>query len=178
MHEMEEPGVIARDGELAIRFVTIGDGPQLTRWWNSGSVMAHAGFPDGLGISAEAVTELIENDSDENRHCILEYAKTPIGEMHYRTTKPGTAAIGIKICEPPRQGHGYGTRFMNMLLKHLFIDRPYTTLVLDTKRSNKGAQRFYEHKLGFTVTGERDDAIEYAMTIESYRNQAASKHVV
>ena len=34
---------------LTIRTAVPSDAAQLTAWWNDGSVMAHAGFPNGLG---------------------------------------------------------------------------------------------------------------------------------
>lgn len=34
---------------LTIRDAMAVDAEQLTAWWNDGAVMAHAGFPNGLG---------------------------------------------------------------------------------------------------------------------------------
>ena len=34
---------------ITIRSATLADAPLLNAWWNDGAVMAHAGFPQGLG---------------------------------------------------------------------------------------------------------------------------------
>ena len=40
---------------LTIRTAVPADAEQLAAWWNDGAVMAHAGFPLGLGITEEKV---------------------------------------------------------------------------------------------------------------------------
>ena len=59
----------------------------LYTWWNDGSVMAHAGFPNGLGITKEEimkqVDECISKKTNSNRH-IIEINDIPVGEMNYR----------------------------------------------------------------------------------------------
>ena len=47
---------------IVIRNATAADAPQLAAWWNDGSVMAHAGFPLGLGTSAEKIAAGSEPD--------------------------------------------------------------------------------------------------------------------
>ena len=42
---------------LTIRQAGVADAKQLTTWWNDGAVMAHAGFPNGLGTTEEEVIE-------------------------------------------------------------------------------------------------------------------------
>lgn len=42
---------------LTIRQAKASDAKQLTAWWNDGAVMAHAGFPKGLGTTEEKVIE-------------------------------------------------------------------------------------------------------------------------
>ena len=39
--------------EIVIRSALPEDAPQLCLWWNDGAVMAHAGFPNGIGTTAE-----------------------------------------------------------------------------------------------------------------------------
>ena len=48
--------------ELTIRTATINDAEQLCTWWNDGSVMAHAGFPNGLGTTTEIVAKQIKEN--------------------------------------------------------------------------------------------------------------------
>ena len=39
---------------LTIRQAEVADAKQLAAWWNDGAVMAHAGFPNGLGTTEGA----------------------------------------------------------------------------------------------------------------------------
>ena len=55
-------------------FHTVGAARKLAAWWNDGAVMAHAGFPNGLGTSEEEVIEGLGNgrmvieESDRAQH--------------------------------------------------------------------------------------------------------------
>lgn len=42
---------------LTIRQAEVADAKQLAAWWNDGAVMAHAGFPNGLGTTEEEIIE-------------------------------------------------------------------------------------------------------------------------
>ena len=53
--------------QLCIRNAEKKDCEQLAVWWNDGTVMAHAGFPNGLGTSAAEIEKQIADDSDETR---------------------------------------------------------------------------------------------------------------
>lgn len=133
---------------LRIRNAVQGDASMLCQWWNDGRVMAHAGFPNGLKTNLEKVMQQIAADSDHSgRRLILEISNQPVGEMSYRNLGHRIAEIGIKICEVSRQGKGCGTRFLAMLISHLF-SRGYEKIVLDTNVNNLRAQHVYE-KLGF-----------------------------
>ena len=84
-------------GDLCIRNAESADCAQLARWWNDGSVMAHAGFPGGLGTTAEKIQEQIQKDSDETkRRLIIEHKGSAIGEMSYYNRGKSMAEIGIK----------------------------------------------------------------------------------
>ena len=47
----EELPLHLQHNSLTLRTATVDDVPYLTRWWNDGAVMAHAGFPNGLGTT-------------------------------------------------------------------------------------------------------------------------------
>jgi len=162
---------------LAIRDATIEDAPLLCRWWNDGKIMAHAGFPRGLGMEEQEIANLLKNDDDSYRHLILEHKQRPIGEMHYRVVAAQTAEIGIKICETDLQNRGNGTKFLQMLIEYLFEKLQFQKIVLDTNLNNLRAQHVYE-KLGFQKTavkpniwknqlGELQSSVEYELTAGS-----------
>lgn len=136
------------NGVLKIRNAELADAPTLCRWWNDGAVMAHAGFPDGLGINLGKVElDLCRDHDDVFRRLLLELDGKPIGEMSCRNMGDKTAQIGIKICVTPEQGKGYGKLYLKMLIKELF-SMGYVKITLDTNLKNERAQHVYE-KLGF-----------------------------
>jgi len=99
---------------ITIRSAERQDAIRLNTWWNDGRVMAHAGFPNGLGESMEEtlaciewwnngsiiartdVSEKLGKSSEEvidstdgdnkNSHqlCIIEIDGIPVGELNYK----------------------------------------------------------------------------------------------
>ena len=129
-------------GNILLRDATKADAKQLAEWWNDGAVMAHAGFPNGLGTTEEEVAEDIGTGA-----LIIEEAGKPIGETNYRIVDDKVAEIGIKICVFDCQNRGIGKIVLSMLIRYLF-DNGFDKIILDTNLENKRAQRVYE-SLGF-----------------------------
>lgn len=153
---------------LLIRQAEAADASQLAAWWNDGAVMAHAGFPNGLGITEEEVAAGLGEGS-----LIIEEGKRRIGECNFRDAGQGAAEIGIKICEPDCQDRGVGRIVLSMLIGWLFR-RGYVKIVLDTNLSNKRAQHVYEC-LGFQrlrtnldawtdQMGRKQSSVDYELT--------------
>jgi len=133
---------------LTIRNATPEDAPILCRWWNDGSVMAHAGFPNGLSTTVEKIIQQLSTDSDDTyRRLMIEVDNSPAGEMSYRNVGQQTEEIGVKICDASRQNKGHGTLFLKMLISALFA-KGYERIILDTNLKNTRAQHVYE-KIGF-----------------------------
>ena len=154
------------------------DCAQLAAWWNDGAVMAHAGFPLGLGTTPEKIAAQIATDSDDTRRrLILEYQDKPIGEMSFRVLPNRSAEIGIKICNAAYQELGIGRKALSMLIGELF-QKGCGKIILDTNLNNTRAQHVYE-LLGFQKTGVRYDAwtdqvgrlqsaVDYELTRENF----------
>lgn len=165
-------------GSITVRNAVAGDVAILCAWWNDGSVMAHAGFPMGLGTTQEKIAESLKTDTDETRRrLMLEFSGTPIGEMNYRNAGGGACEIGIKICIPDFQEKGIGRRALSLMIRALF-ERGYTRICLDTNLTNTRAQHVYE-LLGFQKTKIRRDswrdqlgrlqsAVDYELTAEQF----------
>lgn len=177
-------------GKLCIKNAEQEDCKQLVSWWNDGAVMAHAGFPNGLGTNEEKVQKQIAADSDDTRRrLIIWYDRNRIGEMSYANLGDNleeigedaienhTADIGIKICNPTFQEKGLGKIVLSMLIRELF-SRGYTKIVLDTNLKNKRAQHVYE-RLGFQKVnirmdawidqvGEKQSVVDYELTKEHF----------
>lgn len=129
-------------GNILLRDAIKADAKQLAEWWNDGAVMAHAGFPNGLGTTEEKVAEGLGDGA-----LIIEEAGMPIGEANYRIADDKVAEIGIKICVFDCQNRGIGKIVLSMLIRYLF-DNGFVKIVLDTNLENKRAQCVYE-SLGF-----------------------------
>lgn len=163
---------------LMIRDAGSGDAQRLADWWNDGAVMAHAGFPKGLGTTAEKVKKDLQTDSDDTRRrLILEIDGETVGEMSCHNQGDGSAEIGIKICEVKWQEKGYGRQFLSMLIEELFR-KGYQRIVLDTNLENKRAQHVYE-SLGFRKKnvrvnswrdqlGQWQSAVDYELLPEDF----------
>lgn len=170
--------MLLQHDNLTIRNALAEDAPQLAAWWNDGKVMAHAGFPLGLGTTAEKVAAGLAGDTDAGRRLILELDRRPIGEMSYRTTEPGLAEIGIKICDFSQQEKGLGRRYLSLLIRALFEDLGFQKIVLDTNLKNTRAQHVYE-LLGFcrvriqennwkNQLGELQSTVDYELLPEHF----------
>ena len=127
---------------LTIRQAGAADAKQLAAWWNNGAVMAHAGFPNGLGTTEKEVVKGLGSGS-----LVIEESGRLIGECNYRSVSDGAAAIGIKLCETDCQNRGVGRKVLSMLIGWLFRNG-YAKIILDTNLTNTRAQHVYE-SLGF-----------------------------
>jgi RimJ/RimL family protein N-acetyltransferase len=152
---------------LRIRSAESSDAEDLLLWWNDGRVMAHAGFPFGLGLSLEDVkNQILLNEKQVSQLLILEYDDLRIGESAFKIVY-NQAIIGIKICEFNYQNKGLGTKSLLMLIDYLFFEIDLGNQIgvdiikLDTNIKNVRAQRVYE-KLGFT---------KLRVNIDSWKNQ-------
>lgn len=145
-----------QQSQLIIRDALPSDAPLLCSWWNDGNVMAHAGFPHGIGTTAKEVEQQICNQNGSKMRLMIEYASAPIGEMCFHWLEPAIAEIGIKICVPEKQNCGLGSILLSMLCQELFENAGCKKIVVSTMLENKRAQHVYE-KLGFMKTAVRPD---------------------
>ena len=148
--------------------------------WMVVNLMAHAGFPNGLGTSAEKIKEQIANDSDDTkRRLIIEYKGISIGEMSFYVYESKKVEIGIKICNSNFQEKGLGRVILSMLIEELFR-MGHELIFLDTNLKNTRAQHVYE-LLGFrkiavnenswiNQLGEPQTSIDYELKASDFCN--------
>lgn len=178
---MEENMLITYQN-LIIRNATESDAEQLVAWWNDGKVMAHAGFPNGLGTTAADIASSLAKDTDDTlRRLILVIDGRPVGESCFENMGDNIARIGIKICDFSMQEKGFGRKLLSMLISALF-ERGYTKIILDTNLKNTRAQHVYE-SLGFKrvalhenawrdQVGELQSFIDYELLPSDFVNYA------
>ena len=149
---------------LTIRQAEASDAKQLAAWWNDGAVMAHAGFPNGVGTTEAEVIKGLGKGS-----LVIEEDHRLIGECNYRDLGDGVAEIGIKICEPDGQNRGVGRKILSMLIGWLF-ENGYSKIILDTNLKNTRAQHVYEslgfHKVRTNVDAWRDQLGQLQSSID------------
>jgi RimJ/RimL family protein N-acetyltransferase len=151
---------------IIIRSAQPEDAAILNAWWNDGHIMAHAGFPNGLGQPIEeTMRQINENQHSINQRCVIEVDGTPVGELNYKIHPDKAAAFpGWKICETDYQNKGYGTKIIVMLFDFLFTDEKINSphsierIVWDTMSENTRAQHVYEKKIGATKTKVEENA--------------------
>lgn len=178
-------------GNIVLRSATLEDASRLNAWWNDGAVMAHAGFPRGLGQSLPETQQVILQYQDKlDQLCIIEVDGQPIGEMSYRIHQ-NEANPGWKICDSSYQNRGLGRRMIWMTFAHLFEDKalnlamPIRRIFWDTNLSNTRAQRVYEtlgaRRLGVRENcwtdqlGQKQSAVDYDLTREMYEGLKAKR---
>lgn len=175
--------MLLKHNNLTIKNATEHDAEQLALWWNDGKIMAHAGYPNGTGQTAQQIANSIKNDTDDiHRRLIIEINDVAVGEMNYRNKGNGTVEIGIKICDFSMQNKGFGKILLSMLISELFDNMGYQKIILDTNVKNKRAQHVYE-QLGFiklrvnenswtNQIGELQSSIDYELYRENFINFA------
>ena len=163
---------------ITIRDMVVADAQQLCDWWNDGSVMAHAGFPNGLGITVEKIIAQISDTGTKHYRHVIEYQGRLIGEMNYRDVEPYVCEIGIKICDTAMQNKGLGKVILSLFIQALFQEYGYRKIVLDTNLSNTRAQHVYE-QLGFRKLrvnvnswkdqmGKMQSSVDYELTENNF----------
>ncbi|WP_041139258.1 GNAT family N-acetyltransferase [Beduini massiliensis] len=164
---------------LKIRNAVAEDAKLLATWWNDGMIMAHAGFPNGIGQSVDEIRTSLNNAADKSyQQFIIEMSRIPIGEMSYRHIGEEIAEISIKICNFSLHNKGLGKKLLSMLISSLFNDLKYKIIILNTNLKNKRAQHVYE-ELGFKQVqvlknswqnqlGESQSTVEYALQKEDF----------
>lgn len=168
----ENNGIFLHYSDITLRTALPSDAKRLAAWWNDGAVMAHAGFPLGLGITEEKVISQLRREL-----FILEKDEKPIGESNFRALNARTAEIGIKICESAYQNRGLGKIALSLLIRFLF-DSGFEKILLDTNLENKRAQHVYE-TLGFKKLrvnhnawkdqlGKWQSSVDYELTQPSF----------
>jgi len=157
---------------LTIRQAEIKDANQLADWWNDGVIMAHAGFPNGVGTTAEKVITGLNAGL-----MVIEENGRLIGECSYQGKADGIAEIGIKICETDCQNRGVGKKVLSMLISWLF-ENGYSKICCDTNLKNTRAQHVYE-ALGFRKvrtnldawhdqTGQIQSSVDYELVKDDF----------
>lgn len=169
---------------IKIRPADIYDVELLAAWWANGTIMNHAGFPQGLNTNKDQLKSRIMNQQlNCSNDCLMMIIADEfrVGEMHYRQTTINEYEVGIKVCDFTLHNKSIGTTAMKLLLELLFIDFNARLVHLDTNLENKGAQRFYE-RLGFIKTkieydtwtnqvGEQQSVVYYELSNEEYKKR-------
>lgn len=179
--------MLLKDHHITIRNATLQDATLLASWWNDGTIMAHAGFPQGIHTNPLQVQQqLIHEDRRHKKRLIISYDHQPIGEMCYFPCYKNAVEIGIKICQLSYQNKGIGPLALKMLIQALF-HQGYQYIVLTSESDNQRAHHVYEKKLGFFKKGVYQNAwkdpsgrphtiVLYELTSERFHQHCLSQN--
>ena len=142
-------------GGVSFRKAQIIDAQTLCDWWNDGNIMAHAGFPNGIGTIVADVEEQITNWGDDGFY-IIELDGKPVGEMHYRDKGDKVADIGIKVCDFNLHGKGVGSSALTLLIHHIW-DKGFEKIIVNCNTKNAAGNALYR-KVGFIFTHTEENA--------------------
>ncbi len=165
------------DSKVKLKKAQPDDSVVLTKWWNDGKVMAHAGFPNGVGTTVEKVRAQIENRPFYNLLFIIYYGSEPIGEIS-ADIKDGVADFGIKICNEEYQNKGIGTFAIEKFFKELFSSDIVDKVKISTNANNTRAIHFYKDKIKAIETnhfefkdanGKNQEGIEFELTKSQWK---------
>lgn len=133
--------------DLKIRKASLEDAGILLDWWNDGSVMAYAGYPDGKKTKEVIIRHYIDHDTKHYRH-IIEYKGKAIGEINYRDTNDTQASLSIMIAKEDLQNKGLGKIILSLFIDVLFKDYGFKKINIETYKSNPRSIHVAE-SLGF-----------------------------
>lgn len=113
-----------RTARLRIRLANDSDIVFVAALWNHPAIMAHAGYPEGLGITPEAVRKKLprHNESLLDSILVVEQENTgiPIGQaMMQSPDETGGSITDIKLL-PEYQRRGFGSEIKRAMISFLF----------------------------------------------------------
>jgi len=128
----------------------------LFQLWNSPDVMKNVGFPSGLAISKNEITEKLEMESGSFEDAIL-LAETSRGDLigQCKIGKPDKSGISdfdIKLL-PAHWGLGYGVELLGGLISHTFLHTSAKSVRGTPNRENTASIRMQE-RCGLKLSGE------------------------
>lgn len=153
-------GVLATDGELALRRMSDADYTTMARWLSDPRVLTWFGGRDRpmsrRDVAAKYGPRLADGGS--TTHCLIaELDGTPVGYLQFyrwRDHPQDATVLGLStldnpygldmfIGDPDRWGAGLGSRLLRLLLRHLFDVVGTRRVALSTMAHNYRAQRAY-----------------------------------
>jgi len=147
---------------VTLRRATLDDLPTLHAWdadsdvVASGAARGQEGWEDDLGRDVPWAEELIA-ESDSEAVGFMQLIDAAAEESHYwgDDVEPGAWALDIWIGRPEHRGRGIGREMMRLALDRCLEVHGASAVLLDPRRDNTRAHRFYE-RLGFRFVEQRE----------------------
>lgn len=173
--------VVIRTQRLKIRPVEARDLDYLLDWWNSGQIMKHVGFPQGLKVSLDELRRYYQKwKKDPLRMMKIVCLKSevtsgdvsftgPIGEanFHHYNIEEKSVEIGLKICIPELWNRGYGTEVLRAMTGYAFDELEVDRVQVNPAKTNERIIHVNE-KVGFKTIGEKNGGLLMEMRKEDW----------
>lgn len=144
------PNVIIQTPRLTIRKSEISDQDVdlFLNLWNNPEVMKFVGFPRGLNITREKITDIIKTEDKSEFDCKLivveKETNTAIGECKLgNPDKEGISETDVKLL-PEYWGQGYGTEIKKALVDYLFNNTNCSAVMGSPNKLNLASQKMQE----------------------------------
>lgn len=140
--------MIFETDRLIVRKATLDDVEHYLQLWNNSNVMKMVGFPQGLNITRQKVSDLIkgydDTEFDQTLVVIEKSSDRKIGECKLGfPDEDRIASTDIKLF-PEFWGKGYGKEIKNALCKYLFQHTAAEVVKADPNIKNIASQRMQE----------------------------------
>lgn len=154
----KEDLIVARDGDISLRLMTIADTDKILKWRNSPYVVKNFIFREP--ITEEMHEDWIRTMVNEGKvvQFICADGEIEVGSIYYRDIdeKCENAEFGIFMDEA-YAGKGLGTRLTKLSLKYMFEEFGFKTISLRVLEKNLQASHIYE-KCGFKFLDKNEIA--------------------
>jgi len=147
--------VVFETKRLAVRRASVADLEFYLCLWSNPRVMANVGFPTGLPVTPEQLTERLTrpHGSPLNRLLVVELKDSgePIGECKLgRPNADGVCTTDVKLL-PQFWGHAYGREIKHGLLDYLFTHTSCTAVEASPNVANTASIKMQESAGGVRV---------------------------
>ena len=156
--EMILGGVVLNAKKIKIVETSTTDLEHVADLWNNGDVMHFVGFPEGLGVTADALEAnwlpKVNVDDKTKHYSIYSDELGYCGESFYKITAESKGMLDIKLL-PKARGKGIAFQGLKHAIRQAFDLGKAKVVFVDPHKKNRTALKLYK-KFGFKALPHPD----------------------